>query len=138
MITSLVVFAVIGLAVVAAVIMAFVHLARQRQAVEQTRLRAEAFVERQARAVWASATIVGAQGGIITGEHGGVSTWACYELNLEVIPPSNEPYPARTAWLVEVAQMPMLQPGQSLPVKIDQDDPRIIYPNVSWAKYVSG
>ena len=99
-------------------------------------LRSKEFVARQQTAVWASATIISSQGGIITGDFGGVSTWASYKINLEVQPPGGESYLTKATWLVEVAQMSFLRQGQQLSVKIDQQDPKIIYPNVSWAKYI--
>ncbi|MBI4732019.1 MAG: hypothetical protein HY781_07830 [Chloroflexi bacterium] len=130
------VFVVVILAVAIA---AVVYTVSQHHKGEmQAHLRAKDFVARQANAVWASATIVSARGGIIGGGEGGVSQWARYELSLEVTPPGGAPYHARTTWLVEVAQMSMLQQGQQLSVKIDQQDPKTVYPNASWAKYVPG
>ena len=118
---------------------AVIYTLSQRNAkMVQAHLRAKDFIARQQTAVWASATIMSMQGGIITGDMGGVSNWASYKLSLEVNPPGGEPYLARTTWLVEVAQMSMLQQGQQLSVKIDQEDPTIIYPNVGWARYVQG
>lgn len=107
----------------------------QRQKVEAAAARNQEFIQRQESAVWASAMIVCARGGVM-GSETGVSQWARYELSLQVTPPNGEPYSARTAWLVEVTQMSMLQQGQMLQVKIDQQDPHIIYPNASWAKYI--
>jgi hypothetical protein len=104
---------------------------------EQARQRVKDYLARQASAVWASAILINARDGIAGGGEGGVSNRARYELSLEVTPPGGTPYQARTTWLVEVAQMSLLQPGQQLSVKIDQQDAKIIYPNASWAKFVA-
>jgi len=118
---------------------AVIYILNQHNAkMVQAQLRSKDFIARQQKAVWASATILSLHGGIVTGEMGGVSNRARYELRLKVNPPGGEPYLTRTTWLVEVAQMSMLQQGQQLSIKIDQEDPSIIYPNVGWAKFVSG
>lgn len=56
-------------------------------------------------------------------------------LRLEIHRPEQSPYQATTAWEVGPAHIPKIQEGQSVAVKIDQDDPNIIYPRVSWAEY---
>ncbi len=112
-------------------------LSQHRKQEMQAHLHAKDSVARQASAVWASAAVISARGGTI-GSESGVSNWARYELSLEVTPPGGAPYYTRTTWLVEIARMSMLQPGQQLSVKIDQQDPNLIYPNADWAKYVPG
>ncbi len=99
-------------------------------------LRAEEFVDRQKTAVWASATILNTRGGVITGDLSGVSNWAGYMISLNVQPPEGKSYMTKVTWLVEVGQMSFLQQGHQLSVKIDQQDPKIVYPNAGWAKYV--
>jgi hypothetical protein len=42
----------------------------------------------------------------------------------------------RLTWLVEVSRMFLLQQGQILSVKINQQDQKIIYPYGDWAKYI--
>jgi len=133
LIILMVVFILVAIAVAAVVYI----LSQHRKQEIQAHLRARDFVERQERAVWASANIMSARGGTL-GSESGVSSWARYELSLQVTPPGGEPYLARTTWLVEAAQMSMLQQGQQLSVKIDQQDPKIVYPNADWAKYIPG
>lgn len=124
--------------IVAIAIAAVVYTVSQhRKETLQAQQRAKDFVTRQASAVWASATIVSVRGGII-GSESGVSSWARCEISLEVTPPGGAPYHTRVTWLVDVAQMSMLQQGAQVSVKIDQQDPKIVYPNASWAKYVPG
>jgi hypothetical protein len=127
----------IGAAILVAIAIAAVvfTLGQHRKQETQAQLRAREFIERQERAVWALATVVSVRGGTL-GSEGGVSNWARCELSLQVTPPGGEPYLARTTWLVEAVQMSMLQPGQELSVKIDQQDPKIVYPNNNWAKYL--
>lgn len=133
---SLIVLGVFVIVVVIAIAAVVYTVSQHRQQGSQAQQRATDFVARQASAVWAGATIVNVRGGIIGGGEGGVSSWARYELSLEVTPPGGAPYLTRTFWLVEVAQMSMLQQGAQVSVKIDQQDPKIIYPNASWAKYI--
>ena len=57
------------------------------------------------------------------------------DLRLQVQSPSGSTYVANTAWLVDTAILPQLQPGQLVPVKVNSQDPRMIYPNMSGAEY---
>ncbi|MFH2101916.1 MAG: hypothetical protein ABIJ39_00975 [Chloroflexota bacterium] len=97
--------------------------------------RARDFERRQAKGLWASATIISAQGWPSGGQ---ISTRATYDLQLEVTAPGGETYIARTSWLVELAYVSNLQQGQQISVKIDPQDIGIIYPNVGWAKFILG
>jgi hypothetical protein len=56
-------------------------------------------------------------------------------LRLEIRPPQGEAYQVRTVWEVDPASIPKVQEGQQVAVKIDQEDPNIIFPRVSWAQY---
>lgn len=132
---SLLILAGLALIVIFAIAVVVIVLLSQRQKLAADQERMQGFIKRQESAVWASAMIVSARGGVV-GSETGVSQWARYELSLQVTPPNGETYSAHTAWLVDVAQMSMLQQGQQLSVKIDQQDPKIIYPNASWAKYI--
>jgi hypothetical protein len=57
-------------------------------------------------------------------------------LSLEVKPTRGGEYMTRLTWLVEVSRMFLLQQGQILSVKINQQDQKIIYPYGDWAKYI--
>jgi hypothetical protein len=59
---------------------------------------------------------------------------AFVDLRLEVQPPGGAPYLANTEWELNISSMSMVEPGKSVAVKIDGEDPEIIYPNVSWAR----
>ncbi len=87
---------------------------------------------RQEHAAWASATIVSLRSSLVRDDGRGV---ALAGLRLEVQPPGGQPYPASVRWEVELAVLPSLLPGQTIAVKIDTDDPRKVYPNLSGVKY---
>ena len=133
---AVVVLVILAIIVIAAGALIMTTVIKQRRKVMAAHLRTEEFVARQRTAVWGSATIINSRGGIITGDLSGVSNWASYKISLEVQPPSGESYMTKVTWLVEVAQMSFLRQGQQISVKIDQQDPKIIYPNAAWAKYV--
>jgi hypothetical protein len=57
------------------------------------------------------------------------------DISLQVKPPDGASYQAITTWLVELAALSQLQPGQTLQVKIDRNDSRLIYPVSEWAKF---
>ncbi|WP_437673116.1 hypothetical protein [Sorangium sp. So ce131] len=59
---------------------------------------------------------------------------AVVELRLDVTPPSGERYAARTKWEINLISLPLVQSGQTVTVKIDPQDPAIIYPGEVWAK----
>jgi hypothetical protein len=89
---------------------------RQRQA-----------ADRAARGVWAGATIVTARSARLSGESGEHRV----DLRLRVTPASGEPYDVQAAWRVEPAVLPQLQPGATVSIKLDPDDPRRVYPNLT-------
>ncbi len=133
---SLVILCILGILLVGAVGLVVFLIIRSRSQSDQAVRRAKLSLERQQSAVWAGATVVSARGGIVTGSDVGVSQWARYDLSLQVTPPGGAPYLAHTAWLVQVAQVSLVEPGRQLSVKIDQQDLQIIYPNGDWAKYI--
>lgn len=59
---------------------------------------------------------------------------AFVDLRLEVQPPGGAPYLASTEWELDISSIPLVELGKSVAVKIDSRDPKLIYPNVSWAK----
>lgn len=56
-------------------------------------------------------------------------------LTLDIHPASGPSYQASTLWQVDLTALAQLQPGQTIPVRIDADTPATIYPNVGWASY---
>jgi hypothetical protein len=49
-----------------------------------------------------------------------------------------KPYTAEAAWFVDTFSFNKSQPGEVIPVKVDADNPQIIYPDVPWAIYTEG
>ena len=124
------------LMVVAIFVSAVLYIQFQKRTAGGMPAQTKESAARQESAVWATATLLSAQAGLVGGE-AGVAGWADYELSLEVSAPGGTPYQACTNWMVDLSQLSMLQSGQQLSVKIDQQDPSIIYPNASWAKFIS-
>lgn len=102
-----------------------------REGVEQQQ-EISAYKKREARAVWAGAMVVTVDKPKI--DRFGMRQLKV-DLRLEVESPSGENYQVRTAWLVDEDVMPQIQPGAMVSVKIDVEDPKIIYPNMSGVKY---
>jgi hypothetical protein len=86
---------------------------------------------RQERAVWAWATILSA-------DQGPLNTYrmARVTLQLEVHMPGTPVYQAGTVWLVEQESLASVEQGKEISLKVDPLDPKYIYPNGSWAKYL--
>jgi len=124
------VFIIIGSILLIAAVMVFLVMRKQQLRWAEQSQRAEEYHQRQTRAAWAKAMIVNSRGGIL-GE-----TKARVDLSLEVTPEDGATYRALTVWLIDVIALSNFQPGQELQVKIDADDPSIIYPNSTSATYI--
>ncbi len=48
------------------------------------------------------------------------------------------PYTAEAGWFMDTFSFNKAQPGEIISVKVDADNPQIIYPNVDWAVYTEG
>jgi hypothetical protein len=53
----------------------------------------------------------------------------------EIQPPGESPYQARTAWKVYRRSDAALQLGRTVPIKVDLDDPLVIYPDMPGVEY---
>ncbi|MBN2078049.1 MAG: hypothetical protein JW838_03730 [Spirochaetes bacterium] len=87
--------------------------------------------QRQDRAYFANALILNSQAGIVGEQAARVRT----TLKLQISVTDGNPYTVNTVWLVDLAAIDYLKPGNDISVKIDPDDPKIIYPGAPWAKY---
>ena len=109
-------------------------MAPMRGGVEMQEKIAE-YKKREARAVWTGATVV-------TVDKPKIDRYGMrklkVDLRLEVESPSGEKYQVKTSWLVDEDMMPQIQPGASLSVKIDAEDPETIYPNMPGVEYWIG
>jgi hypothetical protein len=56
------------------------------------------------------------------------------KLHLRVHPPSEYAYETSVEWMIDPARMSEVQEGSRIAVKIDAEDPQIVYPYVSWAQ----
>ncbi|AUX22693.1 hypothetical protein SOCEGT47_031990 [Sorangium cellulosum] len=103
---------------------------RENAQVDAMKSRMAELDSRMARASLAQATVVSSRtrGTFQDG------SMAFVDLRLEVQPPGGAPYLANTEWELNISSMSMVEPGKSVAVKIDGEDPEIIYPNVSWAR----
>lgn len=129
MTATLVILAItLVLILLAAGIYAAVTAPRRNAAAQarQAELRARA-----ARAVWSSATVASLRNRPAPGAG---ERRVRVDLRLQVQAPDGSVYPATPSWYVDVDALANLQPGASLSVKIDADDPSIIYPNADWAE----
>ncbi len=86
---------------------------------------------RQGRAVWAWAKILASDCGPV--DSGGR---ARVGLELEVHTPGSPPYTAKTTWMVEKDALSYLETGKEISLKIDPLEPKYVYPNAPWAKYM--
>lgn len=122
----------LGLIVIAGAVV--VQEVRSRREKEVERLReVSRFHDRAARASWAGASILSTQRCKTNHDLGGK---VMINLRLEVVTTEQNTYSAVTTWLVHSTALASLQPGQHIPVKIDQEDPRIIYPNMTGMEFV--
>ncbi|MCU0848846.1 MAG: NADH-quinone oxidoreductase subunit C [Spirochaetes bacterium] len=117
-------------AAVAALITA-VYFIRRRKAVSWMKRTRES-AGRENRAFFANASIIKSEAGIP--EQGGGT--ARVKLLLNILSDPDKPYTASTVWLVDITAIDYLKQGGEISVKIDADDPKIIYPGASWARYV--
>jgi hypothetical protein len=93
------------------------------------------YKKRQSQAVWAGATVVTINKPKMN--HYGRRQLKV-DLRLEVESPAGEKYQVRTAWLVDVDVLSQIQPGASVSIKIDAEDPQIIFPNMRGVEYWIG
>jgi hypothetical protein len=116
--------AVVVIAILAAVVAPLRQAARGQARLANLRARAE-------RAVWSSATVASLRNRPApgTGERR-----VRVDLRLQVKAPDGTLYAATPSWFVDVDALANLQPGASLSVKIDAEDPAVIYPNAPWAE----
>ena len=56
-------------------------------------------------------------------------------LRFEVTPEYGQPYKARSSWMIEPAHIPDVHVGKLVPVKIDTNKEKVIFPDVAWAEF---
>jgi hypothetical protein len=82
-----------------------------------------------ARPAMAKIIDVGAEPNVKSGDR------AATALQLEVLPLYGVPYQTQSPWLVETSHAFELRVGEILPVKIDEKQEKVVFPDVAWAEY---
>ena len=110
----------------------FLAVRRMHAQADAAHARREDFRARQQRAVWASATIVSVRRASLREDARGREK---VELTLKVQPPNGASYSAHAAWNADFNALALLRAGETVSVKIDAGDPKIIYPNMTGLEY---
>ncbi len=129
---DLIIFIVIAALLVGGIFsfMAFRHLQEEKTRTANFK-RAE--LERRAKtALWTGATIVSARAHTSAED---MRESVRVDLTLQITPSPGEPYTARTSWRVKLPLLSQFQPGASLSVKVDKNDPDLIFPNQPGAEF---
>ena len=127
----LVVLGLVLLPLAAGGLIVYLVLRKMRREGLEAMDRREAYRQREAQAVWAAATVVSLRQSNLMADG---QVRARVELRLKVEPPGGEAYLALARWVVDQALLAQMQPGSALSVKIDAQDPQVIYPNLSGAE----
>lgn len=118
----------VPLLVVAAVL--FFVFRRDNARLDAVKARTAELAERMARASLA-------QGRVLSSRTRGTfedGAMAFVEIRLEVQPPGGAAYVASTEWEMNISSLSMVRPDERVAIKIDGQDPELIYPNVGWAQ----
>jgi uncharacterized membrane protein len=116
--------------VIAVAVVYYFYRSRQRSTslAHQQKLGLE---ERFRNAVWSSAVVI-ASTSMAAAESGREKVRVSLELEVET--PEGRRYPVKTTWWVDPGYLGMLRPGESVLIRIDQQDAMRVYPNVDWAQ----
>lgn len=108
----------------------FVVVRRESASLDAARERSAELTTRMVRASVAQARVLSSR----TRGTFDDGAMAFVELRLEVQPLGGAPYLATTEWELDMSALSMMASGEHVAVKIDNEEPEIIYPNVSWAE----
>ena len=126
LLVSLIILLVFGGLVVGFVLL-MLSLRRSAQTADQTRRRLEAALE---EGTLASAELVSAR--TLSVREGDAANLV--RVTLRVLPPTGEEYVAVNTWEVKMEAMGVLQPGQTLAVIIDRNDPKQVSSHFNGAR----
>ena len=131
---GLIIFIVIAALLVGGIFsfMAFRHL--QEEKTRTTNFKRAELERRAKTALWTGATIVSARAHTSAED---MRESVRVDLTLQITPSPGEPYTARTSWRVKLPLLSQFQSGASLSVKVDKDDPDLIFPNQPDAEFWS-
>ncbi|TAK12802.1 MAG: hypothetical protein EPO32_07610 [Anaerolineae bacterium] len=110
-------------------------LRNMRRAESQGAAQKAELDERKTRAAWAGATVASLRNRPTPAPGERVVR---VDLRLEVRAQDGTRYFTTPSWMVNVEALANLQPGTQVSVKIDANDPQLIFPNVSWAELWPG
>jgi hypothetical protein len=65
----------------------------------------------------------------------GRGAFRAIDFAFEIQPPGEAPYQTRTAWKVYARNAQALQLGRTVAIKVDLDDPLVIYPDMPGVEY---
>jgi hypothetical protein len=119
---------ILTIAVILAIIIFFMYVSKSGAKMLKERQ------EKINRAESAKAKILGCSTGSVrgTGTHG---RYQSYNFSLEVWNNYKAPYKAEVVWEVYDMGAPKVQEGAEIDVKIDADDPAVIYPSVKFIEF---
>lgn len=128
--TLLVVVVIAAVLVIAVTVVYMIYKNRLRstRALLQHQAAAEA---RFREAVWSYALVIASTSMQVTRKAGADKVRVQLELDVET--PAGERYPAKSTWWVDPDHLRLLRPGETVAIRIDQEDGMRIYPNVDWA-----
>jgi len=103
---------------------------RHKRETKEMQQKLEEYEERFKRAEFASAIIVSViNSSTISRSEMKVT------LRLEVQPAGTDPYLQQTSWLINISDLAYLKQGESIQVKIDSEDPSLIYPTLDRSQF---
>ncbi len=121
---------IIPLLIIGAIV--FFVLRRMDAQTSAAHTRAEEYRVREQRAIWASATIISARRASVSEDARGKEK---VDLSLQVQPRGGDSYSAHAAWYVDLNAIAQLRAGETVSIKIDASDPKVIYPNMTEMEY---
>lgn len=110
---------------VVAVLAAFLLWSRRASSAYDTRV--------QSAVPGAMATIVELGGSYVSRNYG----TAMVTMRMDIQPTAGAPYRVISEWEVQPTHIVDVQVGRSIPVRVDIQNPKVVFPDVPWAKQYS-
>lgn len=102
-------------------------LRAQRRQIRQLLEQAQAAEVDNRNAIWAGATVLALQQDAIDPQNPGQVR---VRLQMRITGHGGEPYNAAAVWLVDLVHLPQIQTGAELSVKVNRENPALVYPNM--------
>jgi len=123
---------IIAVPVIIVITIVLLLVRKERKLQAEQLAQAKHHQEAEARAIWACAIVEMVGSG--SGYEGTGKT--AINLQLKITGQGGKEYSVPARWLVDLVQLPNIQPGVQLSVKVDTDDPTIIYPHMPGMHYL--